>query len=254
MRGIDLNVDLGEGFEHDEALLKYATSANVCLGAHAGSKELTLETVKLCQSLGVRVGAHPGYPDRDHMGRRSVTTDVTREWFDSLVEQVNWIRGQVEIGYLKPHGGFYNDTAIPLPHDYDVAIELVPEVDRYRAAGRYVSEFPGVHLLSMLLRISNVPLMGLPKTLHRIAAEKGKVGLIHEGFADRRMNPDGTLVPRGQPGAMITSGIELESQVRRLGHRVESICVHGDGPNAVEFIERAHHTLRAMGLEVRAWK
>ena len=71
-RKIDLNVDIGEGFPHDRELLAFASSANVCCGTHAGSRELTIETVELCREHGLRVGAHPGYPDRASMGRQSI--------------------------------------------------------------------------------------------------------------------------------------------------------------------------------------
>ena len=105
MKKIDLNVDIGEGFPNDDLLLDFATSANVCCGEHAGSIALTHATVELCRERGVRIGAHPGFPDRDSMGRRIPTVSEIRAASDSLLSQVSRVAGAA---YVKPHGAFYN--------------------------------------------------------------------------------------------------------------------------------------------------
>ena len=103
----DLNVDIGEGFAQDEALLRYASSANVCCGEHAGSWELTLTTIQMCLEHGIRIGCHPGYPDRPNMGRLGPDV-IPAEWFDSLFRQVEQFCSVVDCTYVKPHGAWYN--------------------------------------------------------------------------------------------------------------------------------------------------
>ena len=111
MKRIDLNVDIGEGYRFDDALLEFASSANVCCGEHAGSWDLTLETAEKCRSSGIRVGAHPGYPDRENMGRRSPTPDERQDWEASVRDQIDRFRREVGGAYVKPHGAFYNELA-----------------------------------------------------------------------------------------------------------------------------------------------
>ncbi len=118
-RRIDLNVDVGEGFAFDRDLLDLATSANVCAGGHAGSEALTMDTVELCRSRNVRVGVHPGYPDRATMGRRSMRVEEHHEFLGSVFHQVKRFVGLARPSYLKPHGAFYNDTAVVLPGGWD---------------------------------------------------------------------------------------------------------------------------------------
>ena len=86
-RAIDLNVDIGEGFAFDESLLEFASSANICCGVHAGSAELTRETVEMCKAKAVRYGMHPGYPDRASMGRLTMPSGAERDYLGSIFEQ-----------------------------------------------------------------------------------------------------------------------------------------------------------------------
>ena len=115
---IDLNVDIGEGFPFDRELLRFATSANVGLGEHAGSREITAETVALCREAGVRVGAHPGYPHRPSMGRDPIPPGAQKAYLDSIFVQTQWFVAVHGADYLKPHGAFYNDTAVVLPEGW----------------------------------------------------------------------------------------------------------------------------------------
>ena len=105
MKRVDINVDIGEGFPFDEDLLDFATSANVCCGEHAGSWELTKETIFLCERKGVRIGMHPGFPDRESMGRISPQLDEVAQYANSVFEQVIRFREYTTTAqYLKPHG------------------------------------------------------------------------------------------------------------------------------------------------------
>lgn len=220
MRRIDLNVDIGEGFPNDAALLEFATSANVCCGAHAGSWELTLATIDLCVSRGVRVGAHPGYPNREAMGRVHPDLPPT-EIETSLRDQVRRFSEVCRPAYLKPHGAWYNELLSP-----------VAGFDALSVATNLACEF-------------DLPLMVLPIV-------QTQVPIIREGFADRAYEPDGSLRPRSLPGAVLQDSADLAAQVLRLADTVDSICLHGDTPDALVFAELVTKTLRDAGYEVGA--
>lgn len=220
MRRIDLNVDIGEGFPNDAALLEFASSANVCCGAHAGSWELTLATIDLCLSKGIRVGAHPGYPNRESMGRTH--PDLAADEIEScLHDQMSRLVVACFPAYLKPHGAWYNELSKP-----------VGGFDALAAADRLAGEF-------------GVPLMVLPIVF--TAGPK-----IREGFADRAYEPDGSLRPRSLPGAVLEDPAEVRAQVLRLAKTVDSICLHGDTPDALEFAELVTKALLDAGYEVGA--
>ena len=249
-RRVDLNVDIGEGFPHDEALLEFATSANVCCGEHAGSWELTLATIELCKSKNVRIGAHPGYPDRKCMGRRAMEVDEHSAFLRSIFDQVDRFVKSVRPAYLKPHGAFYNQTAQVLPPSW------VPTDDRWKnlidedPIGQAIGKIPGAGSLGMILRIHRLPLMGLAGTAHEEIAKRAEVFLFREGFADRAYREDGTLVPRSEPGAVYEDPDLVKSQILRIAPTVDSICLHGDTPSALEFAELVTKTLRDAGFEI----
>lgn len=251
-RRIDLNVDIGEGFPHDEALLQFATSANICCGEHAGSWELTQATVDLCRSRGIRIGVHPGFPDRASMGRRPMEVAEHSQFLKSIFDQVDRFAKLTRPAYLKPHGAFYNQTAQLLPPTW------VPTDDRWRALieedpiGQAIGRIPGAGSLGMILRIHRLPLMGLAGTAHEEIAKRSEVLLLREGFADRRYREDGTLAPRSERGAVLDSPAQIRAQVLKLAPTVDSICLHGDTPDALAFAELVTRTLRDAGFEVGA--
>lgn len=227
MRRIDLNVDIGEGFPHDVELLTFATSANICAGEHAGSWELTKETIHRCLEAGVRIGMHPGYPDREAMGRASMTMENEESFAEAIRRQVERFYYFVPAAYLKPHGALYND------------------------ATRSDGPGPGARrIVALACSTFRLPLMALPGTaLAEVASETG-VPLIREGFADRAYRPDGTLVPRSERGAVLECAEAVRAQVLRLAESVDSICLHGDTPNCLEFAELVYRTLESAGYEV----
>ena len=256
---IDLNVDIGEGFAFDRELLKFATSANVCCGVHAGSKDLTAETVALCGEMGVQVGIHPGYPDRVSMGRAPMSPEHQFEYLSSVFEQV---RGFLQLSagsYVKPHGAFYNETAAVLPE----AWELRAYTDRtrssrpaslYESEGSFLAKLPGVQSLMMIMRIAKIPLLGLPHTAHEVIALRAGQKFIREGFGDRRYNADNTLVPRTEPGAILTELEEIKEQVHGLLLNVDSICLHGDNPDCLIYAEFVYKTITDAGYQVSRWR
>ena len=228
MKTIDLNCDLGEGSPFDNDLLAICSSANVGCGAHAGSPELTLDTAKAARKAGVQVGAHPSYPDRASFGRSldfPLDDDGQGRLLASLVAQCQVLRGR--FNYIKPHGALYNDS------------------------GHGGESMP---VLAALLARFRVPLMGLPNSQHAIIAKAVGVPLIREGFADRRYGEDGHLMPRSQEGSILTDRKEIAEQSRQLAEQVDSICVHGDNPEAVAVLKHVRRTLEKHGYEVRPWR
>ncbi|RYG47472.1 LamB/YcsF family protein [bacterium] len=212
---MDLNADVGEGFPWDEDLMAIVTSGNVCLGGHAGYAELTRFTAIRWREYGRAIGMHPGYPDRDQMGRRSPLPEARLSWESEAIDQTNafltvGMREGRSWRYLKPHGALYHDSA-----------------KDWTEAGQAVQ---------FMLRESRLPLLGLPGSDHERIAELAKVSFYREGFADRRYRDDGTLVPRTEPNATIESDDEAAEHAVRLAlsGRFDSLCLHGDKPGCVE--------------------
>ena len=208
---VDLNADLGEGCPWDQELLKRVTSASICCGAHAGTPEGICATLRAAWQEKVQVGAHPGYPDRDHFGRREQA--INRQTaHDLVITQVNTLKGWarplgVEIRFLKPHGALYNQAQV----DAEIAAGVVG----------------AAHAL-------NLPILGMPGSCVAEEARKQDVPFIAEGFADRRYTPEGRLVPRTQPGAVLEDPQQIASQVEHLLTRgIDTLCIHGDSPGAV---------------------
>jgi len=215
-RPIDLNADLGEG--PDEApLYPLVSSANVACGGHTGDAATMREAVRLALAHGVEVGAHPSYADRDGFGRASIvlppaalSESIARQ-IDSLARVAAGLG--VALTHVKPHGALYNDAARdPAVADavargvLDVAPELV------------VVGLAGARALDLWRD------RGL-----RVAAE---------GFADRAYEPDGTLVPRSRPGAVLTDPEAAAAQALRLARAgsCDTICVHSDTPRAASIL------------------
>ena len=228
---IDLNSDLGEGCGLDAELMPLITSANICCGFHAGDAATAHAALMLAAQHGVQVGAHPGYADRENFGRRehSMTPD---QIFELCLYQVGALAGLaaavgVRLGYIKPHGALYNQAC---------------REDGYARPIMAAAE---------LLRM---PVMGLPDS--RLATLcQTDAGFISEGFADRRYRPDGTLVPRDQPDAFVHDVEEAVAQadwlVRARG--IRTLCVHGDNPQALEFVRGLREAFTRRDISLRAF-
>jgi UPF0271 protein len=238
---VDLNADVGEGMD-DATVLPYVTSANVACGMHAGDPSVMDETVELALSRGIRVGAHPGYPDRANFGR--VTVEMAAGEIENLVVyQVAALEGFVRsrgarLSHVKPHGALYHDAG------------EFPDVARAIAEGvRRV----GTRLV----------LVGAAGSLLIGAGREAGLNVAEEAFADRRYRPDGTLVPRGEPGALVTDPEEAAEQAVRLARdrmviangtrvsvRADTICLHGDTPGAGDIARRIHERFRLAGIRI----
>ena len=248
---LDLNCDLGESFGaytigSDEAIIPYITSANIACGYHAGDPTVMHRSVALCRKYGVQVGAHPGLPDLMGFGRRKMQI-APAEAADCVAYQIGALQAfcqaeGVPLHHVKPHGALYNMAA----KDRALADAICRAVQK--AA-------PG----AILLALSGSEMVAAAKAIGLPAA--------CEVFADRGYQPDGTLVPRGQPGAMITDEGEAIARVARMvkegkvtardGSEVtlqaDSVCVHGDGPKALAFVEKLRAALPAGGITLQAF-
>ena len=230
-RAIDLNADLGEGCRWDEALLARVSSAGISCGAHAGNPEQIAQTLRWAADRGVVVGAHPGYADPANFGR--VDRDLSGEEIGTLMagQLADLARlaaaAGVPVRFVKPHGALYNQAQ----RDARIANAVVGSL-----AGR------------------DLPILGLPGAEVERAARAAGVRFVAEGFADRAYRPDGRLVPRAEPGAILHDPDAIRAQVLALVDRgVETLCIHGDDPRAVGLADLVRDALRASGVAVRGF-
>ena len=248
MYKIDLNSDIGESFGNymlgmDEEVLKYVTSANIACGWHAGDATVMDKTVLMAKSLNTSIGAHPGFPDLMGFGRREMKVGYE--------EAKNYIKYQigalwafarshsVELQHVKPHGAFYNMAAKDSRMARAIA-EAVYEVDK------------------------GLILVGLAESeMIRMGKDIG-LKVANEVFADRAYNPDGTLVSRNINGAVIHDRDTAINRVIRMvkegkvtsvtgediNIQADTICVHGDNPSAVLFVQEIRKALEKENIKV----
>lgn len=248
---IDLNADLGEGFGawrlgDDEAMLALVSSANIACGFHAGDPSGLLHTCREAARRGVRIGAQVGYRDLAGFGRRYIDVD-----HDDLVADVIYQIGALQalaraagstVAYVKPHGALYN-TIVTDAGQAEAVATAVATVD------------PGL------------PVLGLAGSRFFSAATRLGLRTVAEAFADRAYRPDGTLVPRREPGAvlddpghvaervaaMVRHGRVTAADGSEVAITVESVCVHGDSPHAVRIAGAVRDRLLADGVELAAF-
>ena len=239
---MDLNADLGEGMD-DGPILPFLTSANVACGMHAGGPLVMERTVAQALSRGVRIGAHPSYPDRENFGRTAM--DLPLDEVRALVlYQVGALDAFVRsrggrLTHVKAHGALYNRAARDAPLARAIA-------DAVRAYG------------------SDLILVGLAGSAQLPEARAVGLRAVGEAFADRRYLPDGSLMPRSQPGSVLHDGAEAAEQALRIaregsvvasdGSRVrvdaETLCLHGDTPGAVAIASAVRERLESSGIRI----
>jgi len=248
---IDLNCDLGESFGAykiglDEEVLPYVTSANIACGFHGGDPVVMEQTVALCKKYGVRAGAHPGFPDLAGFGRRNMSL-TPNEVKPSVMYQIGALNAfcrvaGIRLCHVKPHGALYNMAA----NDYELA----------KAICQAIKEVDGS---LVLLALSNSEML-------RAAKDTG-VSVASEVFADRAYERDGSLVPRSRKGAVIEDEeLALKRVIRMAKEGVveaidgstisidaDSVCVHGDGGKALEFVKRLREGFLEAGIEVKCF-
>ena len=247
---IDLNCDMGESFGawtlgSDEALMPFITSANIACGFHAGDPGVMKRTVRAALKHNVALGAHPGLPDLVGFGRRDLAISA-EEAFDMTVYQLGALHAIAKaeggrLHHLKPHGALYNMAATNAALAKAIAeavYQVQPELVLYGLAGSELTK----------------------------AGEKLGLRTAHEVFADRTYQANGTLTPRRQPDALISSADAALAQVLRMVQsgkvrsqqgsdvaiRADTVCLHGDGAHALEFAQRLNQELRAAGVALHA--
>lgn len=246
---IDLNSDLGESFGAytigmDDQVLDVVTSANIACGFHAGDHNVMDQTVKMAKENGVGIGAHPGLPDLIGFGRRPMEVDP-EDVYRLVIYQIGALQGfcnvhGVSMQHVKAHGALYNMAV----KDASIAEAIAK----------------AVHDLD-----SNVILFGLSGSQLIKAGRKFDLNTASEVFADRTYQPDGSLTSRTESNAMITDTEKSVQQALRMifdgevvavdGSKIsieaDTICVHGDGPHAVEFVRELRKRLNQEGVTIR---
>jgi UPF0271 protein len=249
---IDLNADVGESFGAytlglDADVIPLVSSANIACGFHAGDPSVMHRTIALCRRHGVAAGAHPGLPDLVGFGRRNMEVSLD-EIRDMVAYQVGALQAiaacqGLRLKHVKPHGALYN-MAVKNPEIWDAVAETVGRID------------PGL-IVFVLAGGSRQP-------LEEIAARRG-VRFAFEFFADRAYNPDGSLVSRRLPGAVVRDHEHVTAKALRLVRegrvaaidgstialKADTICVHGDNPEALALVRRIRAALEAEGVAVR---
>jgi len=222
---IDLNADLAEGFD-DDAMLDLVSSANVACGFHAGDAATMRRVCAGAARRGVRIGAQVSYDDFEGFGRRDLDPPSDQLSADVLY-QIGALAAFGEVVYVKPHGALYNRVV----HDERQARAVVEAVKAWREP---------------------LPLMGLPGSRVLALAHAAGLKTIAEGFADRAYTPEGRLVPRSEPGAVIHDPADAARRAVELARSgtVRSLCVHGDTPGAVAMARRVRTELEAAGMQI----
>jgi 5-oxoprolinase (ATP-hydrolysing) subunit A len=248
---MDLNADLGEGFGiwrlgDDKALLDVITSANVACGFHAGDALTMRRVCEWASERDVRIGAQVGYRDLAGFGRRRIDYDLA-ELRDEIIYQVAALDGfcrlhSDRVRYVKPHGALYH-TASTDVWQASAVVAAISDYDR------------------------RLPVLCLPGSVLASTALGAGIRVVAEGFADRAYRPDGTLVPRHEPGSVLTNVDTVVARAVNFAEfdqvesidgtmvraAVESLCVHGDTPGAVELARRVRDGLERAGITVVAF-
>ena len=245
MTSIDLNADLGEGYGSDVELMQLVSSCNIACGGHAGDADTMTATVKLAIDHNVAVGAHPSYPDRAGFGRNA-NYCAGDELAKSLIKQIDNLNNVArsagaEVRHVKPHGALYNDANVD-------------------------DELANIVALATLAVCPPAAIIGPPNGALQHAAARLRMDFVAEGFVDRAYAPDGSLVSRGEPHAVHDNVNTITTQALRLAQdgevtadtgdiisvSAQTLCLHGDTPNAVELGRAVRDVLSRSGVEIRA--
>ncbi|MFP8965072.1 LamB/YcsF family protein [Pokkaliibacter sp. CJK22405] len=250
MKTIDFNSDVGESFGvyqggQDAQIMPHISSANIACGFHSGDPATLRKTVALAKSHGVALGAHPGLPDLQGFGRRTMAI-TPQEAYDMVVYQVGAMLGValsqgMTLAHVKAHGALYNMAA--KSRELSLAIsQAVKDIN------------------------PNLVLFGLASSELTRACEEIGLPVAHEVFADRSYQADGTLTPRGKEGAMITDVNQSIEQVMSMvcdgrvksrqgdwvSVQADTLCIHGDQPGAAAFAQQIRAALEQEGVVIRA--
>jgi len=245
MKIIDINCDMGEGVGNDEAIMPYISSANIACGYHAGDEITMQQTIELCKKYNVAIGAHPSYADRENFGRTDIRLPQ-QEVYELVKKQISILEeianaAGTSLHHVKPHGALYNMAA----------------------RDKYLAPFVALAVMD-----SNYQLILYGLSGSHLVKEGKNHGLktASEVFADRTYKDDGSLTPRHKPGALIENAEQAVAQVLEMvkegrvtttsGKKIpivaETVCIHGDGPHAVEFAKAIHKALTDNKIAIKA--
>jgi UPF0271 protein len=245
MLTIDINCDMGEGIGNDEAIMPFISSANIACGYHAGDEETIKQTIEFAIKNNIVIGAHPSFPDRKNFGRTDMHLPAD-EIYDLVFLQLRTIdkivkRKNEKLHHVKPHGALYNMSA----KDPQIA----------KTIAQAVKDFD-----------DELILFGLSGSQSIEQAKLINLKTANEVFADRTYQDDGSLTPRSKANALIedldksvhqTLQMIKEKTVTSVNGKTilinaDTICIHGDGKNAVDFVRMIHQTLKKEGIEIKA--
>lgn len=243
MYSIDLNSDVGEGIGNEAQLMPLLSSCNIACGGHAGTDAIIQETLQLAIQHKVKIGAHPGYPDKENFGRTILEMSPTA-LRDSLTMQIQKVKDFAErqhqiVHHVKAHGALYNLAAV----DADIARLII----------------------AVVREIDDQLVLYVPYHSKLQEEAKDRLQVKVEGFADRRYNADYTLVSRTLPNAVIHDANEVLTQIipmimqqqlhtvegKILPFRIDTLCVHGDTPAAFQMLKEIHQGLQKHQIALR---
>ena len=241
---VDLNADVGEGIGNEPLLMPYISSCNIACGGHAGDTETMRKVVGLAKQYGVKVGAHPSFPDKENFGRQPMEISHAALYAAvvSQIEDLMKILGEAQVGlhHIKPHGALYNLAAT----DEKIAAVIVEVMKRFALPIKLYVPYGSV----------------IAKR-----AIKNNIPVVFEAFADRNYNDDLTLVPRSEKKALIHDTdimfnhvfnmISDQKVITVTGHKVDilaqTFCVHGDNPEAIDLVKKLNERLKDNGIQIK---
>ncbi len=242
MKKVIFNADMGEGTGMDEEIMPLISWCNIACGGHAGNEKEINKTIQLAKKNGVKIGAHPSYPDRLNFGRKVIPISYT-DLVDALTEQLLLIdtcakQHEVELHHVKPHGALYNEAVV----NDEVAHAILESIQNLNSK-------------PIILTLKNAQLATVCKDTYDVC---------FEAFADRNYTNDLSLVPRAKKGALLENEEEVfehvlrmvsECKVKTIKEQVkpisfDTICVHGDNPRAVEILKYLHMRLKEVNFDI----
>ena len=245
MRTIDINCDMGEGIGNDDAIMAFISSTNIACGFHAGDEYTMRKTVESAIKNNVAIGAHPSFFDKSNFGRTEMNLPGD-EIYDLVLLQLRTIdkiikEKNAKLHHVKPHGALYNMSA-KNSHIAQAIAQAVKDFD------------------------DNLILFGLSGSISISVAEEMSLKTASEVFADRTYKDDGSLTPRSEPGALVEDEEKLLKQLLQMiqektvttvtGKRIpivaDTVCIHGDGKDAVRFAQAINEQLKAKGVKIKS--
>jgi 5-oxoprolinase (ATP-hydrolysing) subunit A len=241
---IDLNCDMGEGMPNDKAIMPFISSANIACGYHAGNKDIMQETVVLALENEVKIGAHPSFPDRENFGRTIMhfssqeIAKMVQEQIESLLEVTN--KNNAVLHHVKPHGALYNQA--------------------------FKDEAVAEGICQAILTVDpNLIVYAQSGSVLWSKAKEMQLRVCSEVFADRTYQTDGSLTPRTESDALLHTKAEVQSQVLQMALQqkvmakgmlipiqADTICVHGDGEHALDFVKMIRKTLLQNCIQINS--